>query len=118
MASDEAALSSINSHISEINKKLEKFENNHFRHIEPDVAFLKDFAVRSEKVLIDISQELRQNTKDTQDLKVDMAVKVGEINTKVASLEGRGESNTDWVKNIVMMIVSLLIGAAITFMTR
>lgn len=118
MAADEAAIARVNQGIDKIDARLDKFENNHFAHIEPDIRFLKDFAVRSEKLLRDVVDELRQNTKDTQEMKVNMAIKIGEVNTKIAGLEGREGSNSEWGKTLIIMVISALIGAAITYFSK
>lgn len=116
LAADEASLVRIEKYILAINGKLEKFENNHFAHIEPDIRTLKDFSLRMERGFGEIISELKQNTKDTQDAKVEFAVKFGELNTKIASLESRGGANFDWVKTLIMLLVSAIVGAGITFM--
>lgn len=116
IAADEASLFRIEKSVASINAKLEKFENNHFAHIEPDIRFLKDFSMRMERGFSHMIEELKQNTKDTQETKVDFAVKFGEMNTKIASLEGRGGANFDWVKTLIMLLVSAIVGAGITFM--
>lgn len=116
MAADEAAIARVNQGIDKIDVRLDKFENNHFAQIESDIRTLKEFSLRMERGFGEIINELKQNTKDAQDTKIEFAVKFGELNTKIASLEGRGGANFDWVKTLIMLLVSAIVGAGITFM--
>lgn len=118
VSADEASMLRIEGNIYAINAKLEKFENNHFAHIEPDIRILKDLSVRMEKLLEAICADLKQNTKDTQQIKLDVAIRIGEINAKLASVDTREGSNSGWTREIIMILVGGLIGAAIAYFSK
>lgn len=89
-----------------------KIETNHLAHMEADMRFLKEFAVRMERTISDMSTELKGNSKDTHELKLDFATKLGEVNTKIATIDTREGSNSGWLKDLMKIVLGLLVGAA------
>lgn len=103
--------------MEEQSARLFKIETNHLAHIEPDVRYLKESTVRTERILAEILEELKKNSQDTHQLRVDLVEHMGDskaattkVQGEVDALKSSGTANNDWVKGIIMAIIGLLFG--------
>lgn len=115
IASDEAALSRIDKNIERIVNRLDKFENNHFAHIEPDIRELKGFALRMEKMVEGMISQLRDGVREYHEFRIAQAAKNSELEQKIETNNVKESSNSSWLRDLVMLLIAALAGGAIGF---
>lgn len=101
-----------------IGERLLKIETNHLAHMEADMRFIKEFAVRMERTMAEFAAELKKNSEMTHKIELDHAKAVGDQNAKIAALETREGSNSGWTKDLLKIVVGALVGAATAFIFK